>query len=122
MRAVEDVLEGIDAGAAPRLLVLNKCDLLDQERRRELRFRHPRAVLTSAVTGEGLDALAERIALAFDRGLRPVELLLPYSEGQVGSPSCTRWPASCIARRPPRACGSARACRPRWPSATSALR
>ncbi len=80
-RAVEDVLEGIDAGAAPRLLALNKCDLLDDERRRELRFRHPRSVLTSAVTGEGLDALAERIALAFDRGLRPVELLLPYTEG-----------------------------------------
>src|SRR5215213_5067303 len=39
-RAVEDVLEEIGAGDTPRLLVLNKADLLDEERRRELSFRH----------------------------------------------------------------------------------
>ena len=51
------------------------------ERRREVRFRHPHAVLASAETGEGLDALRERIATAFDRLLQPVELLVPYDEG-----------------------------------------
>ena len=56
-RAVEDVLEEIHAGDSPRMLVLNKADLLDDERRRELSFRHPDAVLVSAVTGEGLDEL-----------------------------------------------------------------
>ena len=56
-RAVEDVLEEIDAGSSPRMLVLNKADLLDDERRRELGFRHPDAVLVSAVTGEGLEEL-----------------------------------------------------------------
>jgi GTPase len=80
-RAVEDVLEEIHAGASPRVLVLNKADLLDDERRRELAFRHPDAVLVSAVTGEGLDALGERIAAEFERTLRPVELLVPFSEG-----------------------------------------
>jgi len=80
-RAVEDVLEEIHAGATPRLLVLNKADVLDEERRRELAFRHPDAVLVSAVTGEGLDALGERIAAEFERTLRPVELLVPFSEG-----------------------------------------
>jgi len=80
-RAVEDVLEEIHAGASPRILVLNKGDLLDDERRRELAFRHPDAVLVSAVTGEGLDALGERIAAEFERTLRPVELLVPFSEG-----------------------------------------
>jgi GTP-binding protein HflX len=80
-RAVEDVLEEIHAGATPRLLILNKADLLDDERRRELAFRHPDAVLVSAVTGEGLDALGERIAAEFERTLRPVELLVPFSEG-----------------------------------------
>ncbi len=81
VRAVDDVLEEIGTGATPRLLVLNKADLLDEERRREIRFRHPRAVLASAETGEGLDALRERVATAFDRLLRPVELLVPYDEG-----------------------------------------
>ena len=40
-RAVDDVLEEIGVGDTPRLLVLNKADLLDEERRRELSFRHP---------------------------------------------------------------------------------
>src|SRR5262249_19610674 len=68
-RAVEDVLEEIEAGASPRVLVLNKADLLDDDRRHELRFRHPDAVLVSAVTGEGLPELGERIALEFERTL-----------------------------------------------------
>jgi GTP-binding protein HflX len=80
-RAVEDVLEEIGAGATPRILVLNKADVLDGERRRELAFRHPDAVLVSAITGEGLDALGERIAAEFERTLRDVELLVPFSEG-----------------------------------------
>jgi GTP-binding protein HflX len=80
-RAVEDVLEEIKAGETPRLLVLNKADLLDDERRRELSFRHADAVLVSAATGEGLNELGERIAAEFERTLRPVELLVPFSEG-----------------------------------------
>src|SRR5436305_9587325 len=40
LRAVDDVLEEIGAGERPRLLVLNKADMLDEERRRELGFRH----------------------------------------------------------------------------------
>ena len=81
-RAVEDVLEEIGAGEQPRLLVLNKADALDEERpARSSRFRHPEAVLVSALTGEGLDALGERIAAEFERTLRDVELLVPFSEG-----------------------------------------
>ena len=80
-RAVEDVLEEIGAGETPRLLVLNKADVLDDERRRELAFRHPDALLVSALTGEGLDALGERISEDFERTLQDVELLVPFSEG-----------------------------------------
>jgi GTP-binding protein HflX len=61
--------------------VLNKADAIDDERRRELAFRHPDAVLVSALTGEGLSALGERIAAEFERRLRDVELLVPFSEG-----------------------------------------
>ncbi len=79
--AVETVLEDIGAGGVPRLLALNKADLIDGERRRELHFRHPGALLVSAVTGEGLDTLGEQIEEAFARTLQPVELLLPYDQG-----------------------------------------
>src|SRR4051795_13101794 len=80
-RAVEDVLEEIHAGDRPRLLVLNKAALLDGDRRREVGFRHPDAVLVSAVTGEGLEELRDRVEAAFQKTLRPVELLVPYAEG-----------------------------------------
>jgi GTP-binding protein HflX len=81
VRAVEDVLEEIGAGDVTRLLALNKADLIDAERRRELGFRHPDGVLVSGVTGEGLDVLGERVQEAFARTLRDVELLVPYDEG-----------------------------------------
>jgi GTPase len=80
-RAVEDVLDEIGSVEQPRILVLNKADAMDDERRRELAFRHPDAVLVSALTGEGLDRLGERIAAEFERTLRDVELLVPFSEG-----------------------------------------
>ncbi len=81
MRAVDDVLEEIGAGDKPRLLALNKADLLGADARHEVRIQNPGAVLVSALTGEGLDALRERIEGAFEETLAEVELLVPYTEG-----------------------------------------
>jgi GTPase len=61
--------------------VLNKADALDDERRLDAGLRHPDAVLVSALTGEGIDELTERIQGEFERSLADVELLLPFSEG-----------------------------------------
>ncbi len=63
--AVDDVLVEVGAAEHTRLLVLNKVDQLDDERRRELSYRHPDSVQVSAETGEGLDALAEAIEAKF---------------------------------------------------------
>jgi len=79
--AVEDVLEEIGAAERPRLLVLNKADLLDADRRRELGFRHPRALQVSSSTGEGLDALREAVDARLSASLRRVDLLVPYADG-----------------------------------------
>ncbi|HEX6752426.1 MAG TPA: GTPase HflX [Solirubrobacterales bacterium] len=81
MRAVDEVLEEIGAGESPRLLVLNKADLLDAENREEALLRHPDAVVVSALDGEGLDDLRKRIERAFEDTLAEVELLIPYAEG-----------------------------------------
>jgi GTP-binding protein HflX len=81
LRAVDDVLDEIGAGDQPRLLVLNKADALDAERRLDVGLRHPGAVLVSALTGEGIEELGDRIQQEFERSLADVELLLPYSEG-----------------------------------------
>ncbi len=81
LRAVDDVLEGIGATEAPRLLVLNKVDVLDPDEREDLEHRHPAGLPVSAVTGEGIEALRERIGAAFESARRPVELLVPYRDG-----------------------------------------
>ena len=81
MRAVDDVLEQIGAGDLPRLVVLNKCDLVDDEERTRLRNRLPGAVLVSAATHEGLDDLELAIAEHFAGRFEPVDLLVPHSEG-----------------------------------------
>jgi GTP-binding protein HflX len=81
MRAVDEVLEEIGAGEGPRLLVLNKADLLSEEERGEVLLRHPEAALVSAFDGSGLDGLREKIEAAFEDTLAEIELLVPYAEG-----------------------------------------
>jgi GTP-binding protein HflX len=81
MQAVDEVLEEIGAGDSPRFLVLNKADLLDPDERAEVLLQHPDASLVSALAGEGLEALRDRVEEAFEDTLAEVELLIPYSEG-----------------------------------------
>jgi GTP-binding protein HflX len=82
--AVDEVLDEIGAEEAPRLLVLCKADLIDEDRRVELQHAHRQAVLVSAVTGEGIEDLVTRIETEFAQTLRQVELLIPYEEaGQL---------------------------------------
>jgi GTP-binding protein HflX len=81
MSAVDDVLGEIGAGERPRLVALNKIDLLSEDDRRALSFRYPRAAQVSAATGEGLDRLADAIEARFLSSLRPMDLLVPYGEG-----------------------------------------
>jgi GTPase len=81
LEAVDAVLEEIGAGDKPRLLVLNKADLLDEEERREAQLRHPGSVLVSALTGEGIEELQGRVEEAFRDTLAEVELLVPYNQG-----------------------------------------
>ena len=81
MAAVDEVLEEIGAGESPRLLVFNKADLLGEEEHREALLGHPDAILVSALSGDGVEELRDRIEQGFEETLREVELLVPYSEG-----------------------------------------
>jgi GTPase len=80
-RSVEQTLDEIGAGDRPRLLVLNKVDLLEEAERDELRLSYPDAVLVSGVTGEGMQELGERIEQELLHTLSPIELLVPYAHG-----------------------------------------
>jgi GTPase len=81
MAAVEEVLEEIGAGEAPRIVAFNKIDLLADDATRQLVIGRRDAVAISAQTGAGLDQLRDLIEGAFADTLREIELLVPYSDG-----------------------------------------
>jgi GTP-binding protein HflX len=83
MAAVDDVLKDIGATENVHVLVLNKTDLISDERREELWIRYPDAVQVAAAAGEGMGTLAGRIEDEFEATLQPVELLLPYADGRT---------------------------------------
>src|SRR5688572_20097693 len=77
--AVDRVLDEIGAGDRPRLLVLNKMDLVEPAERSRMVVGRRDLVAVSAATGEGIDELRDRIATEFEATLQPLELLVPYS-------------------------------------------
>jgi GTP-binding protein HflX len=81
--AVRTVLAEIDADSVPEVLVVNKSDIADRELVAELCGAHPRAVVTSAATGEGIDRVLTTIAGRL-RELKPiVELVVPFDRGDI---------------------------------------
>ena len=85
MRVVKDTLASLELGTRPQLLVLNKADLLrDVEGdalREALSAEFPRAILVSAKTGEGIEALRQRLAEAARASWTKIRLTLPYDRG-----------------------------------------
>lgn len=78
--AVEDVLEGINAGHLIRLNVFNKIDKMGDEEIERMRREYPEAVFVSALAGDGLDALIEVIAGKASNGRVRVSLYIPDVE------------------------------------------
>ncbi|MGB4322926.1 MAG: GTPase HflX [Anaerolineaceae bacterium] len=83
---VLETLEEIGAADIPILTVYNKIDLLSQAALNDLRgFADPDAVMISAKTGEGLNELAEAIAVGTYQAFTHVRVKLPYKEGRLVS-------------------------------------
>ena len=83
IEAVRGVLGEIGAGGIPEVLAMNKADLLSEVGRERTVRRFPDAVSISALTGEGLDLLVERVARAIPRPPVEVTLLVPYGRDEV---------------------------------------
>ena len=85
MRVVQDTLRTLELGAREQLLVLNKADALTGAEgdalREALGAELPRAVFVSGKTGEGLDALRDRLAETAKSRWTSVKLTLPYDRG-----------------------------------------
>ena len=80
MRAVTSVLDEIGATEIPQLVVLNKIDAVPAEEVMRLRNRRGEALLVSARSGEGLEALEEAIGEHFAGRFQRIELLVPYRD------------------------------------------
>ncbi len=74
--ATEDTLEQLGALQKQTLLVFTKIDRLTTEQKTGLTRRYPQAVFVSAVSGEGLDTLKDRIWAGFTDLYKPVELII----------------------------------------------
>lgn len=85
MAAVDETLEQIGAHEIPRILVFNKCDLVDGSERIALAARYPDAVFVSAQTGEGSEDLIHAIERAATASESMMEVVVPYSRGDVTS-------------------------------------
>jgi GTP-binding protein HflX len=81
--AVDEVLEEIGATEVPRLIALNKLDVLEDAEARRIVDRFPEAVGISAVTGEGVDELLDRVGVDLEKAAVEVEAVLPYSQGAL---------------------------------------
>jgi GTP-binding protein HflX len=81
--AVDEVLGEIGATEVPRLLALNKLDLVDDGARERLTKRFPDAMPISAVTGEGVSDLLERVSERLEQRATDVEALIPYDQGTL---------------------------------------
>ncbi|MGH2357939.1 MAG: GTPase HflX, partial [Candidatus Limnocylindria bacterium] len=81
--AVQSVLDELGAGAKPRITVFNKIDLLDPELRAEPMPSSEHAVFVSALSGEGLDELRDRVANVLRGRLVAVDAVVPYARGEL---------------------------------------
>src|SRR5574338_346528 len=82
--AVQETLDEIEAGHIPMVTALNKVDRLrDAEAAREIVQHFPRAVVTSALRGDGIPELLQLIQQELYESYVPVEVRLPYQQGAL---------------------------------------
>ena len=79
--AVQSVLDELGAGGTPRITVYNKLDLLPSDGGAPPESET--SVFVSAMTGDGIDRLRERIADTMRREMVAVDAVVPYERGEL---------------------------------------
>ncbi len=84
IEAVEDTLAELEVDDLPRVMALNKIDLLpDSVDPTAVFSTNDQSVAVSSVTGAGLDELMVLIEAVMTRYLRPIQVQLPYKRGDL---------------------------------------
>ncbi|MEY3846136.1 MAG: hypothetical protein RJA66_403 [Actinomycetota bacterium] len=82
---VRDVIGDVGARGITELIVFNKIDLADETQRMALRGMEPMSIGVSARTGEGMEALLQRISELLPEPNIEVAVLIPYERGDLVS-------------------------------------
>ena len=82
---VREVIADAGAGAITELVVLNKIDLVDDQRQVELRGMVPGAILVSTRSGAGIEQLENEIAALLPKPEVEFRGVVPYSRGDLVS-------------------------------------
>jgi GTP-binding protein HflX len=82
-RTVQTVLDELGAGHKPRLVVYNKVDLVPNGDQPLVPRGERNAVAVSALSGQGLDELRRRLGQLLAELWTEVEVLIPYSNGEL---------------------------------------
>lgn len=85
IKAVREVLGEVEAQNIPEIIVLNKADAADPFVVERVRQHERNTVVVSARTGEGIDELQQKIADTIPRPSTELNLLIPYSHGEIVS-------------------------------------
>jgi len=81
MLAVDSLLSELELGPRPTIVALNKMDRLDGDAAVSALVDRFEGVALSARTGEGVEALLDRIERALSPGVERVRLRIPYRDG-----------------------------------------
>jgi GTP-binding protein HflX len=81
---VTETLVELEAAHVPILVALNKIDQLEEpDQAAESLAQYPNSLAISAATGQGLEALLARIEGIFQAHQQAMDLLIPYSRGDL---------------------------------------
>ncbi len=80
---INDIAESTHISAPPEIIVVNKIDAADPLTLADVRHHLDDVVFVSAVTGEGIPELESRIELFLNNTDVHVQLLIPYTRGDV---------------------------------------
>src|SRR5437899_6692634 len=80
IQVTREVLESIDAGQLPSLLILNKIDAVDLAQEALLKREFPDAIAMSALNPKDIEALYQRLVRFFRDSMTQVDLLVSYGK------------------------------------------
>src|SRR4030095_12914882 len=83
MAVTREVLDEIDAGDVPWILVLNKIDKVAQTDREQLSKEFPAALLVSAKDPADVGRVRDAIIGAFEAAMSELDLVVPYGAGRA---------------------------------------